>query len=74
MQGTPISMPDHMRSVDAAAFLGVSVTTLYRWAREGHIAKGIKLAPRCTVWRRTDLEAFVDRQANEAFGTTDDVK
>ncbi|MEX3961663.1 helix-turn-helix transcriptional regulator [Paraburkholderia sp. EG286B] len=48
----------------AAAFLGVSIATLYRWAREGQIAPPIKLGERTSGWRRSYLDAFIaDREA-----------
>ncbi|MCO4881566.1 helix-turn-helix domain-containing protein [Paraburkholderia caribensis] len=48
-----------LRPNAAAAFLGVAVPTLYNWAREGQIARPIKLGPRASGWRRSYLEAFI---------------
>lgn len=54
-----------MRAKDAAAFLSVGVSTFWRWVAEGKIPKGTKLAARTTVWRRSDIEAFL-KEAEEA--------
>jgi len=47
------------RPKEAAAFLRVAKSTFWRWVQIGKIAKGKKLSPRATVWRREDLLAVV---------------
>lgn len=48
-----------MRAKDAAAFLGIGISTWWRWCGEGRAPKGIKLGPRVTVWRKTDIESIL---------------
>lgn len=48
-----------MRAHDAAAFLGVAVSTFWRWVSQGRLPKGKRLSPRCTVWLRSDIERFL---------------
>lgn len=51
---------EHLRPKDAAAFLGVGISTLWRWVRDGRIPKGIRLSERATVWRKSDLMSFIE--------------
>lgn len=39
--------------------LGVSLPTLWRWAREGHMPKPFKLGPNTTVWDADEIDAFL---------------
>ena len=52
-----------LRAKDAAAFLGIGMSTLWYWAQLGKIPAGIRLSNRCTVWRRRDLETFLNEYA-----------
>ena len=49
-----------MRAHDAAKFLGVAVSTFWRWVKEGRLPKGRRLSSRCTVWLRADIERFLE--------------
>jgi prophage regulatory protein len=52
------------RPRDAASMLGITSTTLWRWSKErADFPKPIKLGEVVTVWRISDLEEFVARQA-----------
>lgn len=55
-------VPRFVRAKDAAAFLGLGTSTVWRWAREGRIPKPIKLSARASVWKLDDLKAFVAAQ------------
>ena len=44
---------------------GVNASTVYRWIQKGILPEGIKITPRCVVWRRKDIEAFLDSRAAE---------
>lgn len=37
---------------------GVSVSTVWRWARAGRIPQPVQLSPGCTRWKVTDLEQW----------------
>ena len=49
-----------MRARDAAAFLGIAVSTFWRWVQTGRLPKGKRLSARCTVWMRADIERFLN--------------
>ena len=51
-----------LRAKDAAAFLAIGKSTFWKWVKDGLLPQGIRLSMRCTVWRREDLEAFIERQ------------
>lgn len=49
-----------MRAVDAANYLGIAVSTFWRWVQEGKLPKGKRLSRRCTIWMRADIERFLE--------------
>lgn len=55
-----------LRAKDAAAFLGIGVSTLWKWVKDGRLPKGISLGPRCTVWRQSELGSFVADREGES--------
>ncbi|WP_297893890.1 AlpA family transcriptional regulator [uncultured Desulfovibrio sp.] len=54
-----------VRAREGAAILRVSRATFWRYVKLGLLPRGIKLTPRCSVWRVADLDAFVARQAEQ---------
>jgi len=54
-----------LRVKEAASYLGIGVSTFWRWSKEGRLPKPIHLSSRCSVWRMADLEAFIERQAQD---------
>ncbi|HJB66247.1 MAG TPA: helix-turn-helix domain-containing protein [Candidatus Mailhella merdavium] len=58
----------HLRAKGAAAYLGISQSTLWRWVKQGRINKGTRLSARCTVWPREELEKFMQEQASTSAG------
>lgn len=52
-----------IRAKSAAAFLGIGESTFWRWVKEGRLPKGTRLSARATVWKREDLERFLNQSA-----------
>ena len=52
-----------LRAKDAAAFLALGESTFWRWVQAGRLPRGTRLSARATVWRISDLEAFIERQS-----------
>lgn len=50
-----------LRAKDAAAFLALGESTFWRWCQQGKLPRGIRLSARCTVWKREDLERFLNQ-------------
>ncbi len=53
-----------LRPKAAAKYLGVAVSTLYRWAAASDFPKPFHLGPRVTGWRKEDIDQWIERQAN----------
>lgn len=52
--------PQVLRTKEAASFIGVGVSTFWRWVKEGKVPQGILLSRRCRVWPVQDLIDFLD--------------
>ena len=58
-----------LRPDAAAAYLGISKNTLYRWLREKPtFPRLIKIGERCSGWRGAELDAWLDAQAQKSGG------
>jgi len=45
--------------------LCISPSTWWLWVQKGRAPKGHKLSPGVTVWKRSDIHAFIERLASE---------
>lgn len=45
---------------------GVSVATIWRWARQDDFPKPVKISERATRWRRADIEQHEERLGDAA--------
>ena len=50
-----------LRLPQVAKMLGVSKSTIWLYAREGKIPKATKLSTRVSVWKESDIIAFVEK-------------
>jgi excisionase family DNA binding protein len=50
---------------EAADYLGISRTTLWRWSKDGKIPKGEKFGGRCPYWTKAQLDSFVRKRKTE---------
>lgn len=48
---------------DLCRFLKISRSTSYEWQDKGFLPKGLRIGPAVVRWRRSDLEAFLQRAA-----------
>lgn len=44
---------------EVAALLGASVSTIWRWSKEGTMPKPMKFGVQITRWKKSDLENFL---------------
>ncbi len=58
-------MGNNLRANDAAKYLGIGVSTLWRFTAEGKL-KSIKLSERITVWTKDELDRFVASKSTDA--------
>ena len=60
-------IPAILRPDKAAAYLGISKNTIYRWLRENpSFPRLIKIGQRSSGWRVADLDAWLDCQAQKS--------
>lgn len=45
--------------------LGVSKTTIYKEIREGRFPKQVRISPRVSAWRITDIKAHLEQLTSE---------
>ena len=49
-----------LRLPQVAEMLGVSKSSVWLYARQGKIPKATKLSARVSVWKESDIQAFID--------------
>lgn len=67
MKDVTLNSRKTLRAKGVAAYYGIGVATVWRWAKEGKLPKGTRFSPRVTVWRIEDLEQFLN-QADQGQG------
>ena len=50
---------ENMRAKEASQFLACGKSTLWLWVKQGKI-KGYRISDRVTIFKRSELEAFID--------------
>jgi len=48
-------------------FVDVCPSTWWQWVRDGIAPKGIKLSHRITVWRASEVQAFIEKLATQGL-------
>jgi len=54
-----------LRVREVAALLNIHRMTVWSWSKTGRLPKPIKLAPKVSAWRRSDLATYIARKATE---------
>jgi predicted DNA-binding transcriptional regulator AlpA len=54
---------EYVRAKQIAKDKSISISTVWRWAREGILPKPIKLTSRTTVWRAVEVDAAIEKIA-----------
>jgi len=55
--------PQNLRAKEASKYLGIGLSTLWLYARQGKL-KPIKLSPRVTIFKRSSLDEFVNSMSS----------
>ena len=55
---------ENMRAKEASKYLGVGLSTIWLYAKQGKITP-IKLSDRVTIFKRSDLDAFINASVEE---------
>jgi prophage regulatory protein len=53
---------------EAAKLLGMSTSSIFRRVQEGYLPAPIKLGPRCSRWRLSEIKAVIEKAELEARG------
>ena len=72
IQGTSAESHDRLcRKAEVIARTGLSDTSIWRREKEGRFPSRIRVTPRCTLWRQSDIDAWIadpvrfQREGNE---------
>ena len=62
MNHTETPTPQNLRAKEASKYLSIGLSTLWLYARQGKL-KPIKLSPRVTIFKRSELDNFIDNMS-----------
>ena len=63
--------PDLVRSAQAAQEMGIGRSSFWLYAKtKPGFPKGVRLSPRCTLWTRQELAAWLEAQRTGDTSTT----
>ena len=51
-------MSNFLRVAQVAKKIGIGKSTVWLWVKEGKLPEPIKLSPRVTVWRESDIDEW----------------
>ena len=54
-----------LRLPQVAERLGVSKSTVWLYARNGTLPKPLKLSPRVTVWKASDVQTLIEKMGED---------
>ena len=57
---------ENMRAKDVAIFMGCGLSTVWLWVKQGKI-KAYRISDRITIFKRSELEAFIDASVEEGL-------
>lgn len=67
MEPLPLPPLDHLLTAkQVAQLLGISKANLYVKLREGRYPSPIKIGPRTTRWRASDIAALIEKGVSDA--------
>jgi len=58
----------YIRPQELATMLAVHRTTLWRWVRDGHIPRPVRLGPNTVAWDSTQIDAWLAAREQEHTG------
>lgn len=66
MSQTTLNEQRFLREKQVRRFIPVAHSTLWAWVRSGKFPSPLKLSDRITVWRNSDVQAFIKQNGGEA--------
>ncbi len=61
-----------LRAGEVAGILGIAKSTVWLWDSQGKIPKSFKLTPATTVWRYSEIMAWLDEKQAETQDSEED--
>jgi excisionase family DNA binding protein len=58
----------YIRPQELAIMLAVHRTTLWRWVRDGHLPRPVRLGPNTVAWDSVEIDAWLAARAVEEKG------
>ena len=55
---------ENMRAKEVAEYIGIGLSTVWLYAKQG-LLKPINLSPRVTVFKKSDIDAFIASRIDE---------
>jgi len=55
-----------LRIQEVLRMVGVGKSTWWKWIGEGKAPRPVKISPRITVWRLSDVQAWIEERCKEA--------
>ncbi len=50
--------PEFIPASEVARYLGIGVSTLYRWVQREHFPQPVRFGPGCSRWRVAEVELW----------------
>ena len=66
MASTASNTTSFLREKQVRKLIPVAHSTLWAWVRAGKFPAPLKLSDRITVWRNSDVQAFIEQNGGEA--------
>jgi prophage regulatory protein len=66
MASTTPNATSFLREKQVRKLIPVAHSTLWAWVRAGKFPAPLKLSDRITVWRNSDVQAFIKQNGGEA--------
>lgn len=56
-------MENFIRLKDVMRITGIARSTIWLWIKNGQFPKSIKISPRVTVWKVSDIQQWIEEKA-----------
>lgn len=67
--GATVLRGDHLLRLTAVeAKVGVKKTAIYNWIKEGKFPAPLRLSPKVSVWRESDIDLWIANRCQQLMG------
>lgn len=54
-------MNEHLRPAEACQYLGIAISTLWAWVKDGRLPQPMRLSRKCSLFKRKELDEAIIR-------------